>query len=103
MARADILYIFSFICTYLPIEDIVHILSLTLTLSALLKIKLQINILTRLNVVFSIKQMFILIMKFPPDIDQLACKKNLGSCNIILNRRTIRKLGQDSEAVTIDN
>ena len=91
MARADILYIFSCMCTYLPIEDIVHILSLTLILSVLLKIKLQMNILTSLNVVFSIKQMFILIMQFPPDIDQLACKRN------------IRKLGQDSEAATIDN
>ena len=90
-------------CTYLPIEDIVHIVSLTLILSVLLKIKLQMNILTSLNVVFSIKQMFILIMKFPPDIDQLACKKNLGSCNIILNGKNLRKLGQDSEAATIDN
>ena len=62
----------------MQIVDIVHILYLEEILSVLLKIKHQINTLTCLNVVFSLKTMYILRMPFPLDIDQLgeASKKS---------------------------
>ena len=58
----------------MQIVDIVHILYLEEILSVLLKIKHQINTLTRLNVVFSLKTMYILRMPFPLDIDQLGVR-----------------------------
>ena len=68
----------------MQIVDIVHILYLEEILSVLLKIKHQINTLTRLNVVFSLKTMYILRMPFPLDIDQLgeASKKSSQDCDV---------------------